>query len=196
MSEELIIKKREPEIWKDIDGYDGFYQVSSWGRIKSLGRWVACKGGQKFNKERIRKDCNSHGYRNITLCKENKSHSFLLHIVVANAFVENPENLPQVNHLDGDKTNNYYKNLEWCTGSENMQHAADNGLLNLTWVGKSYEKHPKSKPIVQYDLSDSMIRNWASATEAANKLGMHRPNINACLLGRQKTAFGYKWKFL
>lgn len=190
------MEQKDVEIWKDIPDYEGLYLVSNWGRIKSLSRVVNCKGGQKTNKERIRKDCNSHGYRNITLWKEKRSHSFLVHIVVAKAFLSNPDNLPQVNHIDGDKTNNYYKNLQWCTCSENMQHAADNGLLTLSWVGKSYEKHPKSKPIAQYDLSDSLIRNWSSATEAADSLKLNRGNINKSLMGEQKTSFGYKWKFI
>ena len=77
-----------------------------------------------------------------------------------------------------------------------MQHAADNGLLTLAWVGKSYAQHPKSKPIGQYDLSDNLVRKWASATEAADSLKLNRGNINKSLTGEQKTSFGYKWKFI
>lgn len=189
------MSERDVEIWKDIAGYEGVYQVSNWGRIKSLERVVNCKGGQKLNKERIRKDCNAHGYRNIVLSKENITHCYLVHILVADAFVPNPDNLPEVNHLDCDKMNNYYRNLERCTKLANMQHASSNGLLGKSWRGKSYGKHPTSRAIAQFDINDNLVRTWGSTSEAADVLKLNRTNISKSLTGLQKTSFGFKWKY-
>ena len=119
----------EKEIWKDIEGFKGFYQVSNYGRVKSLER--KCKhnyGGLR----RVKEKCLSQGkgkyYYNVVLAKEAKNKTLLTHRIVALHFVDNPYNKPEVNHKDGNKRNNYYLNLEWCTRSENEQHAYDNNL--------------------------------------------------------------------
>lgn len=107
------------EIWEDIEDYEGLYQISNCGRVKSL----------IFSEKRILKNIiNNNGYFIITLCKNNKCKTFTIHRLVALHFIPNPEDKPQVNHKDGDKLNNYYKNLEWCTASENVQHAWKNNL--------------------------------------------------------------------
>ena len=110
------------EIWKDVEGYESLYQISNFGRIR------------KFSKNRILilSVWDSDGYNSITLSKDNSPLSFLVHRLVAQAFIPNPENKPQVNHIDGNKKNNHVENLEWVTASENMQHAYDNGLIIKT----------------------------------------------------------------
>ena len=104
------------EIWKDIEGYEGLYQVSNLGRVKSLKV-------SKIKSERIRKSYQqSSGYISIVLCKNGKVTNHKIHRLVANAFIDNPDNLPEINHKDEDKTNNCVDNLEWCDSSYNKNY--------------------------------------------------------------------------
>ena len=104
------------EIWKDIEGYEGLYQVSNLGRVKSLK-------ASKIKSERIRKSYQqSSGYISIVLCKNGKVTNHKIHRLVANAFIDNPDNLPEINHKDEDKTNNCVDNLEWCDSSYNKNY--------------------------------------------------------------------------
>ena len=119
------------EIWKPIEGYEEFYEVSNLGRIKCLERYVPIPNpkfgtvGYRTYPERI-KPCviNKQGYRQVTLSKNAKSHTLRVHRLVALAFIPNPLNKPYINHIDGNKTNNCVDNLEWCTASENNWHAS------------------------------------------------------------------------
>jgi len=115
------------EIWKDIEGYEGIYQVSSLGRVKRL-KGVRCK------EDRFIKYYLNKGYCFIFLWKNNKYKAEPIHRLVALAFVPNENNKPQVNHIDGVKINNCVKNLEWNTRSENIKHAYDTGLNKTTKV--------------------------------------------------------------
>jgi hypothetical protein len=112
------------ETWKDIDGYEGIYQISTMGRVKRLVGY-SCK------RERILKPCpNGRGYLHVGVLKNGKRKNLRIHRSVAVIFIPNPENKPQVNHIDGVKTNNRIDNLEWNTASENIIHAHANGLCN------------------------------------------------------------------
>lgn len=110
----IIMKE---EIWKDIQGYEQFYQISNFGNVKSLRHNLIMKLGKAE-------------YLIATLCKYGKSKSFMVHRMTATAFIPNPENKPCINHLDGNKYNNKISNLEWVTYKENMKHAYDIGLYN------------------------------------------------------------------
>lgn len=118
------------EIWKDIKGYEGLYQVSNYGRIKSLARIVIGKNNSiRIVKEKILKlHKDTIGYFDVTLSKNNKIKRILVHRLVTEAFIPNPLSLPEVNHKDGNKQNNYFVNLEWCTKSNNQKHAYKNKL--------------------------------------------------------------------
>lgn len=122
------------EVWKDIDGYEGLYEISNISRVKRLARIVNSKLRSDFKiKEKIMSThLNNKGYVMVDLRKNNVRFKHLVHRLVLEAFVPKVENKDNTNHIDGVKTNNYYKNLEWCTQSENVQHAWDNGLQKLT----------------------------------------------------------------
>src|SRR6266498_3180209 len=120
------------EIWKDIQGYEGYYQISSLGRVKSLSRSLKIKYGYRITKEKIMiNKFGTFGYSHITLCMFNSSKIFLVHRLVAKAFIPNPNNYPQVNHIDGNKQNNLIENLEWATKSMNAKHAYKIGLRGV-----------------------------------------------------------------
>ena len=164
------------EVWKDIEGYEGLYQISNFGRVKSF-----VKSRPKIKSLSNDKD----GYLLCVLNKLNKKRTFKVHRLVAMSFIPNPENKSQVNHKDGNKHNNIVDNLEWVTPVENMYHARINGLRSSMYHGVS-----------QYDLSGNLIQNFNSVTEAAGFIGGSRSCIVHCCNGRQLTAYGYAWKYL
>lgn len=122
------------EIWKDIIGYKGLYMVSNFGRVKALSKTVMSGRGYvaRLHGDRIMKVNNTKTYSYVILQNSKQIKSFLVHRVVALLFIPNPENKPQINHIDGNKNNNHVDNLEWCTRSENMRHAHKNGLVRET----------------------------------------------------------------
>ena len=125
------------EIWKPIEGlkdgfYDGLYEVSSLGRIKLLPRILNCPNGKRLTKEKIVTGSNAHGYRRINLKKDRIRLQIDIHILVARAFIPNPNGYPQVNHIDANRANNEVSNLEWCTQKMNSRHALELGLFKTT----------------------------------------------------------------
>lgn len=127
-----MINQEPEEIWKPIDGYEGIYEVSNLGRVKSLKKIVLFRFPDKkrFIPDRIfKKSVNVYGYIIVSLHLNLKIKQFRVHRLVARAFIPNPENKPYVNHIDGNKQNNRVDNLEWCTAQENSIHAVKSGLL-------------------------------------------------------------------
>lgn len=117
------------ENWKDIPGYEGYYQVSDLGNVRSLNRQVLrCSKKINIAGRPLNLTFDKDGYLYCRLCKDSKPRAYKVHRLVAQAFIPNAQNKPQVNHLDGDKTNNHVENLEWCTISENQIHAFRTGL--------------------------------------------------------------------
>ena len=167
------------EIWKDIKDYEGYYQISNLGRIKSLPRNGTIKS------ERIIKGAISkNGYLRVCLQKNGIKTNFLVHRLVAEAFIPNPDNLPQVNHKDEDKTNNIYTNLEWCTASYNTNFG--------TCIERRIKK--QSKKILQYTLDGEFVREWESIQECGRN-GFNVGNICYCCQGKYKSSQGYIWKY-
>lgn len=179
------------EIWKDIEGYEELYQVSNLGRIKALRKRVhkIIKGKECYPlcREKILKisNHNRNGYLKINITKNNIPKTYEIHRLVAQAFIANQNNLPQVNHKNGIKTDNRVENLEWVTVSQNHKHAFENGL-----------KKPTSKKVIQYSKNNKFIKQWDSMTEASKKMNICKTDISACARGKIRTAGGYKWKIL
>lgn len=170
------------EIWKDIKNYEGLYQVSNLGRVKSLNRIE--KSGNKFRKraEKILTQNITQGYKYVNICKNNKIKTYRIHRLVAETFLPNPEKLPQVNHIDGNKLNNDVNNLEWCSCKHNIQEAYRLGLSKTTKVK-------------QYTLSGTLIKSWNSIAEAGKKLNLDTSAISKCCRGKRKKVGNYMWKY-
>lgn len=135
---------QDGDIWDSPKGFEGMYQVSNWGNVRSLNRNIRHpKGGLSFRSGQVlRIVLDKYGYPKVVLQKEGRRRYFTVHRLVAEVFVPNPNNLPQVNHIDGDKTNNYYENLEWISALDNQLHAIDKGLK--TFESVSGTKHYNS----------------------------------------------------
>lgn len=193
------------EIWKPIEGYEGLYEISNFGNVKSLARsWnFRDYGNGKVqvvkSKEKILKNTISKcGYMQARLSKNNKHGLKSVHRLVAQAFIPNLENKPQVNHIDGNKQNNRVDNLEWCNNSENQLHAWKLGLQTPYWKGKFGKDHIHSKKVMQYDKNKNLIKIWDSVNEASKTLNIDDASISRCCLHYKyrHTAGGFIWEYL
>ena len=186
------------EIWKNIEGYENKYLISNLGRVKSL---YDNKGRERelIRIPRIAKN----GYYYVNLYKNGKSKTKKIHRLVAEHFINNINNYPCVNHIDGNKLNNKVENLEWCTYSENTRKAIELGLINTNiffkegkdniMYNKHNKEHPSSIPVLQYDLKGNFIKEYESIKQAQNELKIYK--ISECCKGERKTAGGYRWKY-
>lgn len=172
------------EIWKNIKGYEGLYQASSLGRIRSLDRVVPYKGGRRFYSGKILlpRD-NKKGYLFLCLCKNNVVKRFYVHKVIAETFLDNPLNLTEVNHKDECKNNNTVDNLEFCTHKYNCQY----GNRNIK------TKEICSIPVLQYDLDGNFLKEYNSGAEAERITGVLNTSINQCINGKQYHAGSFYW---
>lgn len=158
------------EIWKDIEGYEG-YQISNIGRVRRNDRLLKTI---KYNT----------GYLRTGLCKDGKQKLYYVHRLVAKAFIPNPDNLPQVNHKDEDKTNNRVDNLEWCDAKYNMNYGTRNER-----VGNLYSKHILA-------IKDGKIEKYYKSTREAQKDGYNNSLTTRCCNNKIKEAYGYKWQYV
>lgn len=185
------------EIWKDIKGYEGLYQVSNKGNIKSLDRTTGIKKhGIHRLKEKILKPIKCGKYYQIYLCKDNKAKSFYIHRLVGENFIDNIKCYTDINHKDGNTHNNNVENLEWCTRSYNIEHSYKvlKRKVNVNGLIEYREKHKRK--VNQYDLDDNFIKQWNYIKEAENFLNIKSiGKISECCNNKRKSAFGYKWKY-
>ncbi len=190
---------KDQEVFKDVSGYEGSYQVSNLGRVKSLERTrLTNKGGStKVNERILYSNTDSNGYEYVSLSKGGTMKSLKVHRLVGLCFIPNPENKPQINHKNGIKSDNNYHNLEWCTCRENAIHAFQLGLRlpNNYWLGKTGSLHNKSIPVSQYTLDGEFIKSYGSMREAEREAGTHGTLISKVCNGIYKQAGGFKWEY-
>jgi hypothetical protein len=177
----------ETEIWKDVVWYEWEYQVSNLWNVKSI----------KFSKEKILKTVINKWYMRLLLCKNWKSLNKQVHRLVAQAFVPNPENKPQVNHINWIKSDNKVSNLEWCTSSENVLHCFK--YLWRIWAShmkwKFWKNHHNSKKVNQYDLDWNFIKTRCSIADIKRVLWINTSSIiYVCQWKRNKT-WWFIWKY-
>ena len=161
----LMLENTDEEIWKEIQGFEGLYEVSSHGRVRNLrtGRIL----GDRYD---------GAGYKAVLLDGKN----YYIHRLVALAFLDNPNNLPQVNHIDEKKDNNDISNLEWCTASQNQRHSA----------------HQHSCKINQITKDGELVKAWQSSWQINRETGYDQGYIIKCCRGKYKQAYGYRWEYV
>lgn len=177
------------EIWKDIEGYNGLYQISNLGNVKSVERYRKGKNNsavyvpEYLLKGKIDKD----GYINVALCtgKHKTMKFYRIHRLVAMAFIPNPNNLPVVNHKNEDKQDNRVENLEWCTVQYNTMYG----------TGRLRTSMKQGRAVEQLDLDGNVIETFYSMCVASKMTGVPQPNIHKVCNGDRRTAGGYKWRY-
>ena len=168
------------EIWKNIDDYEDSYMISNYGRVKSLERIVICKDhSAKKYKEKIMKERYHNGYAIINLWRNGQMKRYYIHRLVAAHFVENPKEYNIVNHIDGNKTNNYYENLEWCTAKHNIQHAIDNNLLTVNIDGILQKNIENRKKVVA--IKNNRIVYKANYSKEMAKIIKEKEHLNTSI---------------
>lgn len=155
---------QDEEIWKEIKGFEGLYEVSTKGRVKNIKTGRILTGGYTKN-----------GYKIVYL----KDKFYYVHRLVALAFLDNPDNLPQVNHIDENKKNNDVKNLEWVTASQNQRHSA----------------HQQSCQVKQFTLDGELVKTWGSSKQIERETGYRQGNIIQCCKSKIRSAYGYRWEY-
>ena len=177
------------EVWKPIQGYEGWYEISNFGNVRSVPReviqnhWQGGVSVYKMPGRTLKPGVNPNGYCHIDLHRNGKIQRFSIHRLVAIHFIENPCGYPIVNHIDADPSNNRADNLEWCTQSHNIQHAYDNGT----------KEPPHQKKIYQLTEDGKIIREFKNIAAAHRETGVN--NIGAVLRGLRNQSGGYRWRY-
>lgn len=170
------------EIWKEVEGTEGKIQVSNEGRVRSLLR------GTPYI---LKTQTDNKGYLRLRVTVNREKLSFKVHRIVAKAFIPNPDNLPQVNHIDGNKHNNAVSNLEWISNYDNAQHAINNGLWNKVFEVQKKNNVAQRKKIIA--IKDNEIIHFASICEAQRFFNSR--HISDVLKGKRQTVKGYSFEY-
>ena len=197
------------EIWKPVVGYEGLYEVSSYGRVRSLDR--IDNNNHPLKGAILKPYISNSGYLLVGLYKQQKRDRKLLHRLVAEAFIPNPDNKPEIDHINTIKTDNtvflnedgsinYEKtNLRWTTRKENINNPLTKTKMHINArkpsKGKYGKKHHRSKPIIQYDKEGNFIKEWDCANDVERVLGISNKHIGSVCLGKRKSCGGYIWKY-
>ena len=179
------------EVWKDIEGFEGRYQISNLGNVKSL-RYRGIDGWER----NLVPKTNNSGRLWVELIKDGTRKCFLIHRLVGTAFIPNPLNLPQINHMDENPKNNVVDNLEWCTQEYNIQYYRERhptAQRERRSTGRYNRKI--GMPILQKDYSGSILKKWDDVRVIVNEMGYNQWSITQCCDGKRHTAYGFKWQY-
>lgn len=177
------------EEWKPVIGYEEIYEVSNWGNVRSVDRQIKCKNSiRTYKGKQLSKCLDNKGYYRVLLSVAQKHKSALVHRLVAEAFIPNPEKLPEVNHKDENPANNSVDNLEWCTKIYNLEYGTGRARSNAS-------QH--RIPVIQYDLNGKLVKEYPSLAEASRDAVKKRDikTIVNCCNGKFKQAYGYIWRY-
>lgn len=185
---------KNKEIWKDVVGYEGMYQISSFGNIRSVDREVPYRGGKRFIEgSTLITWVNNDGYVRVTFSVNGKNKHFLVSRLVAEAFIPNPNQKEEVNHLDYNPKNNAASNLEWCTREENWEHSRVNIMASLTKPRDLNGK--RCKPVIGTNIETGKKIELESAKQGKEH-GFDPSAITNCLKGNYKQTKGYTWEYV
>lgn len=195
----LSLEDLPNERWKDIKDFEGLYQISNYGRVKSLKRTITRNGSYPYYvniNECIRKlRKNKQGYWYLNLFEKGVCKTRKVHRLVAEHFIENHYNYPFVNHKDGNKLNNRVDNLEWCTPSYNTNHAYKLGLSKAWNKGVYGSANKTTKAVNQYDLNGNFIKTWDCIKDVERILKIESCNITRTCQGKRLSAGGFIWEY-
>lgn len=199
----------ENEIWKPIECYGGrykdYYEVSNYGRVKSLERYVRQGNVYRRVKEKIKTEVlNTAGYPSVSLCKDRKARLIPIHILVANAFIPNPDDKSEIDHINTDIKDYRIENLRWVSHKENMNNPTTKRRVYINSHSKeSLRKSIKTKirnggqtspkTVYQFDINGTYITKFESASDANRNTGVHASSINDCCLMKKQSAGGFLW---
>ena len=187
----------QEEIWKDVIGYEGLYEVSNLGNFRKL-----CSNGYV---KQLKTTTNSRGYHIIDLRKNGKVKQYRISRLIAEAFIPNSENKPYVDHIDTNKSNNCIDNLRWVTPSENSNNDLSRLHMLESWQNEERrlnqrlmnlrDKHPRARAVCQLDENGNILQTFVTSVEAAQFIGCKRSNITKCCTGERLRAGGFRWKY-
>lgn len=179
------------EVWKDIKDYEGLYQVSNTGLVRSLDRVVKLTDCKEQHRRGVllKQRENNKGYKIVHLSKNGTSKNKFVHVLVLESFIERPEGMTQINHKDENKCNNNLNNLEYCNAAYNVNY----GLCNYHKSKATINDLKKSKPVIQLKKDGTFVDEFPSLHEAERALGFQHGHIRDACNGKLHTAYGYKW---
>lgn len=182
------------EVWRSVKGYEGYYEVSNMGRVKSLPRKSNGVGRQyRSLSERILKPSeDKKGYLMVWLYKGKQRKTMKVHRLVAAAFIPNPLDKPQIDHINGIKDDNLSSNLRWCTGRENFHNPI---TYKKNAESKRGVKNHKAVGVLQYTIDGRFVKKWECMSDVKREIGIAHSHISSCCRGKRNSAGGFSWRY-
>jgi hypothetical protein len=177
------------EIWKDVPGYEGLYEISNFGNVMSLNY-----RGHGYRKQLTPK-CNNAGRLWVELCKNGERKPWLIHRLVGMVFIPNPNEYPQINHKDENPKNNVVSNLEWCTREYNIQYYRDRHPERPPFRPSRNYRVRSNIPVIQLTKDGTVVRRWDNSCQVKKTMGWSDWSVAECCRGNRKTAYGFIWKY-